>query len=357
MKDKIFFLWLFLKLQVQLLFSFKKKVIIVGSPLYGNLGDQAQYMVINNWAHKNFPKYRIIRMGYLIDTMAIYGGIKGTLITVLSAFITLLTLKFSIRCNDIFIGHSGYFFDDHHPGWKTFADIIRFFPKNKFIILPQTVTFSSRFYISVVKQAFLHKDNVLLFCRDKRSFIRAKELFPTIKLELQPDVVTSLVGTYVNENKRDGILFCIRNDGENFYNKDQIRELENKFGSYEEFDTTLIFPYYFIDKNRKSLIHQMIDKISKAKVVITDKYHGVIFSAIANTPVIALASSDYKLESGVNWFVSENYENVKFAKSLDEAYHLAMYYLTNNEVIFNNSSNFKKNYFDKIFKICQKDFS
>lgn len=40
----------------------------------------------------------------------------------------------------------------------------------------------------------------------------------------------------------------------------------------------------------------------KAKLVITDRYHGLIFSVITHTPVIVFKSFDTKISSGVKWF-------------------------------------------------------
>lgn len=42
--------------------------------------------------------------------------------------------------------------------------------------------------------------------------------------------------------------------------------------------------------------------MSHYKVVITDRYHGTIFSLIANTPVIIIKSTDHKVTTGADWF-------------------------------------------------------
>lgn len=64
-----------------------------------------------------------------------------------------------------------------------------------------------------------------------------------------------------------------------------------------------------------------IQKNPTFKTVITDRHHGTIFSAMANTPVIVINSADHKLSSGVNRFPQEEFvENVQFAKDLDDAY-------------------------------------
>jgi exopolysaccharide biosynthesis predicted pyruvyltransferase EpsI len=361
MRNNLYRFYLFLKLQYKILFSFKRKVFILGAPFYGNLGDQAQYMVAKDWLNENFPKYEIIRIEYLIDIMGIYSSYSFFFKNSFTSCITVCLLKFRVNENDIFVGHSGYFFDDHHPGWKTFADILHFFPNNKFFILPQTVLFKSRYFIQQATRAFNNHPNLLLFCRDKTSFSRAKELFPTIKLKLQPDIVTSLIGQQKFKFNRNGLLFCIRNDGENYYSRTEINSLKNRFKEQSiktnEFDTTLNKTFYEVDKNRRILIKNMIEQIAHYKVVITDKYHGVIFSAIASTPVIVLASADHKLRSGYEWFVEGNFnDSVLWASSLDQAYTLALK-LHNREEDTINSSYFKEKYFDNLYDIINESIS
>ncbi|WP_082026255.1 polysaccharide pyruvyl transferase family protein [Prevotella pectinovora] len=43
----------------------------------------------------------------------------------------------------------------------------------------------------------------------------------------------------------------------------------------------------------------ILQQFAKYQVVITDRYHGTIFSQIVNTPVIVISSTDHKLRSGV----------------------------------------------------------
>lgn len=65
--------------------------------------------------------------------------------------------------------------------------------------------------------------------------------------------------------------------------------------------------------------------LSHYRLVITDRYHGAIFSQIVSTPTIVLSSADHKLSSGVKWFPKEQFTNyIAYANDLDEAYQLAI---------------------------------
>lgn len=328
-------------------FTFKKKVILFSIPTHPNLGDQAQLMCTEKWIKENFKGYKFISITHLYVPFNREGFMSLLLNINLFQWVI---LRLIIRKNDIFIGHSGYFFIDHHGGWYSYDFLLQGW-KNKFVILPQTVNF----YTPVVKQrisrTFGNKDNLILLCRDEVSYKKAQEMLGTTKILLFPDIVTSLIGTRRYTHNRDGILFCMRNDIEAFYSPSDIDALMKRFGNtrMEKVDTTLNVPERKMRHNRDKLINDMIDKFATYKVVITDRYHGTIFSAIASTPVIVIHSADHKLSSGVNWFPKELFaDNVQFADNLEDAYDKAQGLLKDNCRVYDNPPYFKEKYWDKL---------
>ena len=328
-------------------FTFKKKVWIFSIPSHPNLGDQAQLMCTEKWVRENYDGCKIIKMGHLFMPFSGF-GIKKLALNV--GFWQHLVLKMVIREDDVFIGHSGYFFVDHHGGWYSYDYLLRYWA-NKFIILPQTVNF----YAPVVKRRFSddfgNKSNLTLLCRDEVSYNYAKEMLGTTRLLLYPDIVTSLIGTREYKNPRDGVLFCMRDDIEAFYSPADIDSLMQRFGNIrkEKVDTTLQITEKEMRLHRDSLINAMIEKVSTFEVVVTDRYHGTIFSAIASTPVVVINSADHKLRSGVKWFPKEFGLNVQFANSLEEAYQKTSLILEGKEHM-DNPPYFKENYWDKLFE-------
>ena len=102
-------------------------------------------------------------------------------------------------------------------------------------------------------------------------------------------------------------------------------------------------------KRRDELIMEKIKYFSTFRVVVTDRYHGTIFSAIASTPVIVINSADHKLSSGVKWFPEELFKDqVQFADNLDEAYLKANQMLERTDVKYDNPPYFKEKYWDKL---------
>ena len=278
------------KMIFNILFSSGHKVFLMHQASNPNLGDQAQRMCTLNWIKTNYPNSKCIEIGTFGPTFY-YRYSKGTIFEIIACYIKLLCLKIRVRNTDLFLGHSGYFMVDHHTGWKMFTNMMHYFPKNKMVILPQTVNFYTPCVKKHVAECFSKNKNVLLLCRDKVSFEISQKLFPTTDLLLFPDIVTSLIGTKKYESRREGILFCMRDDVEAFYSPKQIDELMARFGKIrmEKIDTTLHgVSVKYVNENRNKLIWNTIDKFATYKVVITDRYHGTIFSAIASTPVIVI---------------------------------------------------------------------
>ena len=333
------------------IFTFKKKVLLFSIPTHPNLGDQAQLMCTEKWIHDNFKEYKLIEMEHLC--LPLDNSLKVLLLN--TRLFQFFVLKLIIRKEDIFIGHSGYFFVDHHGGWFSYDFLLQHW-NNKFVILPQTINFYTPVVIQRATKRFGNKKNLTLLCRDEVSYGKAKEMFGTTKLLLYPDIVTSLIGTRQYNNSRSGVLFCMRDDIEAFYSPNDIAKLMKRFGDIrmEKIDTTLKISSREMKSHRDKLINQMIEKISTFKVVITDRYHGTIFSAIANTPVVVINSADHKLSSGVKWFPKDEFgDNVQFAKDLDDAFVKAKAMLEKND-LKKNPPYFKVNYWDKLANIINK---
>ncbi len=346
MKHEIIKLFQLLVIFFRGFFTLKKKIFLFSIPTHPNLGDQAQLMCTEKWIKENFPSYLLVEMDHLYSPLD-NGNPKALVFN--TKLFQYIVLKLIIRKNDIFVGHSGYFFVDHHGGWFSYDFLLQHW-NNKFVILPQTVNFYTPMVIQRASRIFGNRKNLTLLCRDEVSYQKAKEMFGSTKLLLYPDIVTSLIGTRTYDNTRDGVLFCMRDDIEAFYKPSEIDALMKRFGNVrkEKVDTTLKISAKMMKSNRDKLIDDMIEKFSTYQVVITDRYHGTIFSAIANTPVVVIGSADHKLSSGVKWFPKDVFgDNVQFAKDLDDAYQKAQAILAK-KTLRMNPPYFKEKYWDKL---------
>lgn len=339
----------YMLLQFSILLCFKPKIFILAHPTHPNLGDQAQLMCIDMWLKSNYPSHKVFHLGFFTKTLNIYSPLAAVYHSILF-LVSYTILKIKVSRDDVFIGHSGYFMIDHHNGWKMFVDIIRFFPRSKMIIFPQTINFHTPFIREFISENFANAKNLTLMCRDEISHNNAKILFPDTKLMLMPDIVTTLIGSKKFSNSRDGVLFCFRNDLEANYLESDLEKFIDRFSGVRKMrtDTTLDISESYMKKHRDSIIWSMIEDFAMYKVIITDRYHGTIFSLIAGTPVVVINSSDHKLSSGVNWFPESFKEYVSFAKSLNEAEILARKILMKDDYSYDLPPYFLNLYYSKL---------
>lgn len=309
------------------------RIYLFGSPNQVNLGDQAQTYCIVKWLNRNYPNHEVLIFTYYTITDKVLSTIR----------------KKIIKNDEIFI-HSGYHITDLYNMVDKYCEIIKLFPDHKIVIMPQTINFiKDRSKESYVSEIFNTHGNITLLCRDNISHKKAKLLFSNCKLLLYPDIVTSLIGTKHYSNNRNGILFCMRNDKEALYERESIKKLMNRLEPIETIMTDTDSPLFYrtIQRHREEVLSEKWNQFAKYKVVITDRYHGTIFALIAETPVIVLASTDHKLSSGVNWFPKEFGKMVSFAKSLDEAYEMAVD-LYKDDRLHALPAYFENNYYSKL---------
>ena len=182
-------------------------------------------------------------------------------------------------------------------------------------------------------------------------------MFGGVEIKLFPDIVTTLIGEKIfNEKERDGVFICARRDNEKLYSDEELdklkKRLEKKCYVYRG-DTVLdnCNPYY-MDKHLERELNKIFEKYSSYKVIITDKFHGTIFSIIAGTPVIVIKTQDHKVSGGVEWFKGV-YDNVYFAENLDAAYKIA-FYLIDNSAGYEPKPYFKEKYYDGLKNLFDK---
>lgn len=309
-----------------------KRLYLFCAPIHSNLGDQAQLLCWLRLFAIWYPDYEVVKVS-----------------TRYRSFDTMRSIKNSLQSDDLLFVHSGYLFFDPHPELPFILDVVRVFFDHPITILPQTVNIMSPWMQDVIgRELDMHKC-LTLMCRDEVSLERAKKLFSNVHLQLMPDVVTSLIGNKdfsAHNTNRKGVIFCLRNDLEKHYSDNDLNQLIGQF-SYtrtKRRDTTIDAKPWKWNKQREKMIRDIIDELATYEVAITDRYHGTILSAIANTPVIVINSADHKLSSGVKWFDRQVYGNaVQYAATLEEAASMAKE-LTDKRVKVDNPPYFFEKY-------------
>lgn len=312
------------------------KVFYLGITEHSNLGDLAQRLCIGKWIEGNFKCNRYqISSDALVNYKVLYNKFQSI---------------FNDK-HDVIVFQSGYTTQDlggNHDLMHRM--IISALPSAKIIMMPQTIFFKSEERKRLSSQIYSTAENMLFLARDRVSYGYALGMFNNIKIRQFPDIVTSLVGSFKFENKRQGILFCCRNDSEKYYSDSDINKLKTRLSSIRETklsDTQSKYGYKKLIKDLYSYVYSEINEYSKFELVITDRYHGTIFSLAANTPVIVLKTTDHKVITGVEWFkgIYEGYYYL--ANDLNDAYNIAQEILKK-EFSYELKPYFKEEYYDKL---------
>lgn len=316
-----------------------KKIFYLDVPTHPNLGDLAQYYCIKEWLSQNYPDYIVIEIS------------AQTIVYAEREFIQLL--KRIIIPGDMVFFQSGYCTQDlggthdyvHRLVVENFSDI-------PVVMLPQTILYQNPDNATRTANVYKTHKKLLLMCRDSTSYLIAEKLFPENKLLLYPDIVTSLIGSMdINsEKQRKGILICCRNDSEKYYNDSTIRNLEKSLKEIDDVimsDTTVNCDFAQLKLNIRKYVFDMISDFRNYRVIITDRYHGTIFSLIAGTPVLVIKSNDHKVVTGVDWFKGHYDDTVRYVGEITDV-PLRVKELYESYEYHKLKPVFKENYYDEL---------
>lgn len=285
--------------------KYDKKIFLIGTPWHGNIGDQALVIAEKYIINRVASNYKLIEIPSVVYN---------------SIWMNFFDLKISKK--DIIFLQGGGNLGTLYINEEIFhRSIVQKYPNNKIVIMPMSIFFhNNEFGKNELKKSAMiynkHK-NFTIISRDEVSYNFAKKYFSKVNNILAPDSVTSLediVSLY--DIKRNGICFFLRKDIEKVVKDDSINKIKdfldkNKI-NYILSDTANNNSYR-IDKTRKKIISSRWKYAQSSRLVITDRYHGVIFAVITHTPVIVFKSFDTKISSGVKWF--ENLEWVHYVDS------------------------------------------
>ena len=284
----------------------KKKIYILGVPLHGNIGDQAIIYAEKIFLKENFKKYKIVE-------------IESTNVKRIINF-----LKKNIKTDDILTVHGGGFIGSLWINEEImFRCVVENFKENNIIVFPQTVYFSNDEYGKSIlkdsKKSYGETSNLTIACREKYSYDFIKEEFPNINVILVPDIVLYL-NKYKFKIPRNDVLFCIRSDKEKIdYNYTNIEKvLREKYKMKIDYTDTVISKSIYEFKREKIFLNKL-KQISKYKLMVTDRLHGMIFAYLTNTPCIVFENKSYKVRGVYEWIKnSKSLMLVSNSTSLEE---------------------------------------
>lgn len=299
-------------------------------PKLKNIGDHAQSVAINAWLTRHFPATAVIELDKE-QSRYFFPGIKR-----------LLTPK------DIIFLHSGGNLGDRGIWSERIRRfLIKNLPNNTIISLPQTIYFSDtqngRIQKEITQKIYQSHPDLVVIGRDPYSGNLAEDLFPNAQTFCMPDFVLSLPPKSTEiRNKAPKILLCLRLDNESALSVEQRQTMASRL-SYDctYYDTTLDDPIP-LDK-RAEILEDSLRLFLSHDVVITDRYHGLIFTVLCQKPCIVLRTVDHKLTSAIHWF--KDMSSVVFAETLEELPEIVNSCLENED---RSAPDWNTVYFDKI---------
>ncbi|MDD4108286.1 MAG: polysaccharide pyruvyl transferase family protein [Prolixibacteraceae bacterium] len=283
------------------------KIIYVLTPpaQLSNIGDHAQVIGIKSWLADNYHDIPILEFNK-DETIHLQWAIK----------------KLTKKTDLIFIHSGGNMGDSGLWSEKGRRLTIQNFPENKIISLPQTIHFSDtdlgRHELKKSQEIYNRHKKLTIIARDFKSENLANNYFPKANIFSCPDFVLYLQNAF-NEGRSaksfQFILFCLRNDSESALNNQQREKILSLVNQpYKSIDTTL--PRLITRRRRKKELDKIIETISNCSIIITDRFHGLIFAVLTKTPCIVISTTNHKLTSAFEWFDGINY--VEFAKNIDD---------------------------------------
>ena len=191
-------------------------------------------------------------------------------------------------------------------------NIVKWFPKNRIISMPQTVYFGDKkknYILWRAKKIYSSHKNLTIFARDVPSLDFCKQNFKC-DVRICPDMVLSaLPKRFLDYQKNKKVLLCFRKDIESKIENAFVKNIENYLGengfSFECWDTDDLSGRNIENKEEK--IQQVLEYFNQFQFVVTDRYHGTILSYISKTPCIGLDNSYGKVRNGFVWFKDCNY--------------------------------------------------
>lgn len=269
----------------------KPRIYFMMIPTYGNLGDQAITEGTLKFLRDWFDKYEIVQV-YLEKT---YESIPA--------------IKRAYKDKDLILLQGG---GNMGTLWQYIENYRRFVIKHlrkcTIISMPVTATFTNNKYgikeLKKSKKVYSKCKELIIFAREIYSYEFLKREFNKQKIYLCPDIVYYLHNQVELsfEDCRKGLLLCFRHDKESI-NEQQVEEVLRQIFSINKkiriYDTSVIRN---IDaKCRDIEIQAAFNAIGSAKVMITDRMHGMIFSFLTKTPCVVLRALDKKIEGSYKW--------------------------------------------------------
>lgn len=313
----------------------KKKLLLTLVPYHDNLGDHAIAYASKKFLEDKFPEFEIIE----VDIREIYKYGKS--------------IKNIMASEDlVFILGGGNLGDLYRFEEWTRRFIIKTFKEFKITQLPATAHFTNtskgKYELNKSKSVYSSHNNLLLIARDDTTFDFMRTHFKKNIVIKNPDMVLYL-NNRGDVKTRNEIMVCLREDKESFLDIKERSKITNyinsKFGDYQTFTTTI--NKRVSAETRDDELNILWNNLRSAKIVVTDRLHGMIFCVITRTPCVVIRSFDHKVVEGFFWLKDLNYLKL-VEKPTEETISKAIVEMIQINEVNVNKVDFNKLYFNNL---------
>lgn len=267
--------------------DYTSRIILLGVPEHGNIGDHAITIGEENFFKKNFPNLPYVMFPWEF----------------LNSYWNFLKLK--IKPTDLICIQGGGFLGTLWENeQENLTKALNLFNHNHIIIMPQSFWYDGdadhKLLMESFENAMKRCDNLCVCIREERSLERFQHKFPEITTMLIPDMAF-YIQNKVNTKRSDNVLLCLRGDKEKISPESQDIALAVKALGYSIKETSTVVNENIPIGMSELYVCNKLTEFASASLVITDRLHGLIFSAITNTPCIAFDNLSGKVHGIYHW--------------------------------------------------------
>ncbi|AVR05020.1 polysaccharide pyruvyl transferase family protein [Pluralibacter gergoviae] len=272
-----------------------KIAYVLGVSNHPNAGDQEITLAQKKFINQHLPDHLYIEIEkektkFIIDELAL-----------------------RLKTDDFVFIQGGGTFSDLYPEHELPRQLIIKKLKDapcKIIQFPISFYYDNLKEFQDAKKFYNNAKNLTLFVRESKSYKCIKQYLETPSFHI-PDIVLSQDESDSQVIRGEQILIMFRNDCECLISKDLANDIIEYFSKKHQVTLTdnyvennvLTFEF-----NREELLKLKFDEFRKAKLIITDRLHGMIFAYITKTPVIVFDNSYGKVKfSYQDWLADCDY--------------------------------------------------
>lgn len=265
---------------------------------YGNIGDIAISAAQKQYLESTLTNYEVIS------------------IPISQTRFVLNSIKKQIKVNDLVTIIGGGNMGGIYPDIEELRQlVIKSFPSNRIVCFPQTLDWddsakSNRALRTIVKKYAKHPD-IHIFARESITHNKLIELFNkynNVNIGLVPDIVMSASAESLGATgtlEASGILKCLRNDKEVALSTIQHATVDKALADtgYEITKTDTHAGGSQLDNDYcATLLSDKLNQFRAAKLVVTDRLHGMILCLLSGTPCLVLPNSNHKIrQTHLDW--------------------------------------------------------